>query len=143
MNQLTNTQNNLPQNVEELSRFVLVGREKLVAVRAEIRAIDKLGLADGVRRQKLEEAQMIAVFTIVFTTASINIKAGTIKAFVSVNGITNTQGKTSLKNALEKIEGVQMINIDMGQGSVEVGFNEPATDAGIMSCIENTGFTIG
>jgi len=61
---------------------------------------------------------------------------------VSVNGIENSQNKTSLKNALEKIEGVQMINVDMGQGSVEVGYNDPATDVAIKSCIENTGFTI-
>ena len=61
---------------------------------------------------------------------------------LSVNGIQNSQSKTSLKNALEKIEGVQIINIDMGQGSVEVGFNDPVTEADIMSCIENTGFMI-
>lgn len=50
----------LPDNMEDLSKFVLVGREKISAVRAEIRAIDKLGLAEGVRRQKLAEAQMIS-----------------------------------------------------------------------------------
>ena len=59
-NQLATTNSNLPQNIADLSKFVLVGREKLVSVRAEIRAIDKLGLADEVRRQKLEEAQMIS-----------------------------------------------------------------------------------
>ena len=50
----------LPANIEDLSRFVLVGREKLVAVRAEIRAIDKVGLAKSVREQKLKEAQAIS-----------------------------------------------------------------------------------
>ena len=54
------TSNNLPATLPELSRFVLVGREKLVAVRAEIRAIDKVGLAQEVRNQKLHEAQDIA-----------------------------------------------------------------------------------
>ena len=38
----------------------MIGREKLVAVRAEIRAIDKVGLAQEVRQQKLKEAQDIA-----------------------------------------------------------------------------------
>ena len=51
---------NLPSTFEDLSRFVLVGREKLVAVRAEIRAIDKVGLAQQVREQKLQEAQAIS-----------------------------------------------------------------------------------
>ena len=40
MNELTVTNGNLPANLEDLSKFVLVGREKLVAVRAAIRAID-------------------------------------------------------------------------------------------------------
>lgn len=52
--------NQLPATIEELSKFVLIGREKLVAVRAEIRAIDKVGLAQEVRAQKLAEAQDIA-----------------------------------------------------------------------------------
>ena len=60
MNELTVYQGNLPANIEDLARFALVGREKMVAVRAEIRAIDKLGLAEEVRRQKLEEGQMIS-----------------------------------------------------------------------------------
>ena len=51
---------NLPDTIEDLSKFVLIGREKLTAVRAEIRAIDKLKLAEDVYSQKLEEAAMLA-----------------------------------------------------------------------------------
>ncbi len=50
----------MPDTIEDLSKFVLIGREKLVAVRAEIRAIEKVGLAKSVRKQKLEEAQAIS-----------------------------------------------------------------------------------
>lgn len=50
----------LPDNIQDLSKFVLVGREKLTSVRAEIRAIDKLNLAEEVRSQKREEAQMLS-----------------------------------------------------------------------------------
>lgn len=60
MNNLIIAQNNLPNTLENLSKFVLVGREKLTAVRAEIRAIDKIQLAEEVREQKKEEAQMLA-----------------------------------------------------------------------------------
>jgi len=60
MTELANIRENLPTAIEDLSKFVLVGREKLVAVRAEIRAIDKIGIAADVRRQKLEEAQAIS-----------------------------------------------------------------------------------
>jgi hypothetical protein len=51
---------NLPDNIEDLSRFVLIGREKLNAVKAEIRAIEKLHIAQDVRNQKRAEASMIS-----------------------------------------------------------------------------------
>lgn len=50
----------LPATIEDLSRFVLVGREKLTAVRAAIRAIDRVQLAQEVRDQKMEEARMLS-----------------------------------------------------------------------------------
>lgn len=50
----------LPATLDDLSKFVLIGREKLVSVRAEIRAMDKLNLAKDVREQKKEEAQELA-----------------------------------------------------------------------------------
>ena len=60
MDSLAVRENNLPTRIEDLTKFILIGREKLVAVRAEIRAIDKVGLAEEVRKQKLEEAQDIS-----------------------------------------------------------------------------------
>lgn len=60
MQSIVTTSKNLPENIEDLSKFVLIGREKLVAVRAEIRAIQKVGLAQEVREQKLREAQDIS-----------------------------------------------------------------------------------
>ena len=60
MNELTKTGNNLPATIGELSKFVLVGREKLTSVRAEIRAIEKLELAQEVRNQKRDEAKMLS-----------------------------------------------------------------------------------
>ncbi|MEG1814000.1 MAG: hypothetical protein RR337_11980 [Clostridia bacterium] len=60
MKDITATCTNLPSAIEDLSKFVLVGREKLTSVRAEIRAIDKLQLAEDVREQKRAEAQMLA-----------------------------------------------------------------------------------
>ncbi len=60
MNGLTTYQCNLPDTPQELAKFVLIGREKLVAVRAEIRAITKVQLAQEVRNQKMEEARMLS-----------------------------------------------------------------------------------
>jgi copper chaperone CopZ len=64
------------------------------------------------------------------------------KLHISVSGIANTQMKTSLKNSLEKIEGVQMINIDMARQTVEGGFNSPANENDVKKCIEHTGFKV-
>jgi site-specific DNA-cytosine methylase len=60
MNKLVKKQINLPTNIGDLTKFVLIGREKLTSVRAEIKAIDKLNLAGEVREQKKEEATMLA-----------------------------------------------------------------------------------
>ena len=60
MSEIIQRREDLPTTLDDLSRFVLVGREKLTAVRAEIRAIDKVGVATKVREQKLQEAQAIS-----------------------------------------------------------------------------------
>ena len=60
MSNLTVVEKNLPENINDLSKFVLIGRDKLQAVRAEISAIKKLGLAKEVYEQKKSEAQEIA-----------------------------------------------------------------------------------
>ena len=59
-NQISKRDVQLPAKLEDLTKFVIVGREKLTAVRAEIRAIDKLSLAQDVKEQKTEEAQSLA-----------------------------------------------------------------------------------
>ncbi len=58
-NSLIPRQDTLPDTPQELAKFVLLGREKLTAVRAEIRAINKAQLAKDVYDQKLEEAQLL------------------------------------------------------------------------------------
>ena len=60
MNDLVKANQNLPANMPELAQFVLIGREKLASVRAEINAIRKVGLAKEVLEQKRAEAQEIA-----------------------------------------------------------------------------------
>ncbi len=60
MNEIAVQEKRLPDNLPDLAAFVLVGREKLTAVRAEIRAIDKLQLAEDVRQQKRDEAFMLS-----------------------------------------------------------------------------------
>ena len=61
---ITVQQNNLPATLDDLAKFVLIGRDKLQAVRAEINAIKKLDMAREVREQKLAEAQDIGALVL-------------------------------------------------------------------------------
>lgn len=59
MNDLIVRENNLPTTLEDLSKFVLIGRDKLQAVRAEISALQKLNVAEEVLAQKRAEQSEI------------------------------------------------------------------------------------
>jgi copper chaperone CopZ len=59
-----------------------------------------------------------------------------------VEGLASEFIKTQVKNALEELEGVNQVCVDLGRGSVEVIYNEPATPVEIRNCIENTGHKI-
>ena len=59
MNDLIAKENTLPTTAEDLSMFVLIGRDKLNAVRAEISDLKNLNLTTKVREQKLAEGQEI------------------------------------------------------------------------------------
>lgn len=65
------------------------------------------------------------------------------KLHVSVSGLINNEKKTQVKNALDKIDGVNTVNVDLGRSSIEVGFNEKNTNSTqIFSCIEHVGYKI-
>lgn len=59
-----------------------------------------------------------------------------------VDGLANENMKTQVKNALENIQGVNKVCVDLAHGSVEVMYNIPATNEEIKRCIENTGHHI-
>lgn len=60
----------------------------------------------------------------------------------NVSGLANSQSKTKVLNALDKLEGVQKAAVDVARGTVEIEFNEPANEKIIKQCIENTGYEI-
>ena len=60
----------------------------------------------------------------------------------NVSGLANSESKTKVQNALDTIEGVQQINVDLARGTIEIAFNEPADENKIKQCIENTGYYI-
>lgn len=64
MDELVTRRQELPDTIEDLARFVLVNEERVQALRAQIRAINKVNLAREVYEQKLQEAQEIAQITL-------------------------------------------------------------------------------
>lgn len=98
MNELSTTVKQLPDNLEDLTRFTLIGREKLNSVRAEIRAIEKIGLAKEVHEQKLQEAQEIAeaVLDAEAKIGELTSKMEKAQGFASIhpNGGKNVKTKT-------------------------------------------------
>jgi copper chaperone CopZ len=60
----------------------------------------------------------------------------------NVSGLANSQSKTQLCNALDKVEGVQEVAVDLARGTVEVEFNPPANEGQIKMCIEHTGYRV-
>jgi copper chaperone len=60
----------------------------------------------------------------------------------NVSGLVNSESRTKLRNALDKIEGVQEVAVDIGRGTVEVEYNPPANPQEIKECIEHTGYDI-
>lgn len=61
------------------------------------------------------------------------------KVHYEVDNLRNTEMKTQVKNALDKIEGVQKVNVDLGRGTIEVGYNSNTDETCIKDCIEKTG----
>ena len=60
----------------------------------------------------------------------------------SVSGIQNKDQKTQIKNSLNRLDGVSEVGVNLMTGTVDVKYNDPATEADIKKCIENTGFKI-
>ncbi|WP_313583966.1 hypothetical protein [Lacrimispora sp.] len=60
MNEIATYAQQLPDTIEDITRFVLIGTEKLKSLKAEISAIKKLELAQEVYDQKLEEQRRLS-----------------------------------------------------------------------------------
>jgi len=60
----------------------------------------------------------------------------------NIGGLAGPESKTRVKNALNKIEGVQNVIVDVPRGTIEVKYNEKTSEGEIKNSIENTGYTI-
>ena len=60
MNELTTQNIQLPDTLEDLTQFVLVGKAKLSAYMSRLQTVNKLSVAQSIRDQTLEETQELA-----------------------------------------------------------------------------------
>lgn len=100
MNELQTAFKQLPDTLDDLAKFTLIGREKLNAVRAEIRAIEKVGLAKEVHEQKLQEAQEIAEAVL---DAEAKIGELTARMEKAANQYASNSGVTTKNEQLDSI----------------------------------------
>lgn len=130
MNNIATYIENLPDNLKDLSSFILVGREKLTAVRAEIRAIEKLELAEEVRKQKRDEARMLsealldAEVRVGELTKRIPKAPAGRPEKISNTAVTNFNNNTEILPPQTKEE----ILADMGFGKMQVSRYETLAD---------------
>lgn len=64
------------------------------------------------------------------------------KIIFKVDGIRNNIERQQIKNALDKIEGVQEVAVDRGQSEIEVEYNNPSSAIEIKDCIRSTGIKV-
>ena len=64
MNELSTTTQQLPDTIEDLTQFVLVGKAKLQAYMLKLQTVNKLSVAQEIRDQTLAEAQEISAAVI-------------------------------------------------------------------------------
>ncbi len=60
----------------------------------------------------------------------------------SVSGFTDRDSKARIKNELNRIEGVHNVGVNMAEGTIQVNFEEPASEVELKDCIEKSGLKI-
>ena len=92
----------LPETIEELVDFVLVGNEAIRAVKLKIKALSKVDIAKGVRDQKIREGREISKLVI-----DAESRLGELLENTQKQGLTKEYGSTggtipSLPSGLDK-----------------------------------------
>ena len=59
-----------------------------------------------------------------------------------VSGLINADRKIKVKKTLDKVKGVQEVEVNVAEGTVDVSFNSPATEEQIEQSIEKQGCVI-
>ena len=109
------TEYELPEKFEDVASFAIIAQEKLKSVRAEISAIQRLGLAQDVLQQKIHEAQQLAE---VKTRAEV--KLGELTAAMpksNGNQYTKSASPSRAEKQITKSDALARVNISSQKAS--------------------------
>ena len=109
----------MPATIDDLSKFVLIGRDKLQAVRAEISAIKKVGLASEVLEQKRAEAQEIAELVTLSEMRMGEMLSEIPKASGGDHGNQHTGGKKSIDAPFAKTKADTIADIGISRDAAK------------------------
>ena len=104
----------LPVKFEDVASFAIIAQEKLKSVRAEISAIQRLGLAHEVLEQKIQEAQQLAE---VKTRAEVRLGELTAAMPKSQGTRTDLTSPTREEKLETKAEALSKANISSQKAS--------------------------
>lgn len=113
MNEIIEASSNLPDTIEDLSRFVLVNEERIQALRANIRAIKKVNVARDVYEQKLAEAQQVGEVVV-----EAGQKMGEL--LLNIQKQTGNQYTSATSSNVEKAKTKTEITSEMGMTKDQV-----------------------
>ena len=118
MNELAPYQGGLPDTIDDLAHFLLIAPEKATAMRAEIRAIKKVGLAKAVYDQKLEEQRRLCDMIL---DASVRLGEMTkaIQKAPADRGNQYTGGKTTSLSISQKTKAETVRDLGFSTKQVE------------------------
>lgn len=103
MNTLTSQTTKLPDTLEDLTQFVLVGKAKLQAYMIKLQAVNRLSIAQEIRDQTLKEAQEISTALIAAEQRIGELLLAMPKAQGKRSDITSSECMAEVKTKTEAI----------------------------------------
>lgn len=101
--EIVGTQSNLPTTTEELHKFIIVGKEKLKAHKAKLRAIEKIEVAHTAKEAALSDAQDVADI-VLEAESRLGEMLSSIKPVIESSGRGTIEKKKSLPHGITKKE---------------------------------------
>lgn len=136
MNEITMSNRQLPDTLEDLKNFVLVGEEQLSAYRAKLKAIKKVGMAQEVYNQTLLESQEMAQAVIEAAQRVGELLLQIEKAQGKRTDITSSTGNEEVKTKTEITTEMGMTKDQVSQYQ-QMAQNPDVVKVAIQKAIDN------